>query len=214
MLDQTTSTTTPAVATPYCPANGWEELASRFKAHQRKTAEAVIAMGKIVHEAKHDLPADDFKRFVTDTRLQGSTERKYECIGQCANVFERHLNRLPATWTSLYELTKIDPVTLEEQLTQGLIWPQMTGKDIQDLLRKLGIKSSILNKKPKCPPEQTGYTLSIRFARTPKTEVISQLEQLITEFVKKHDVPADLSLSELLAGLMEQSTGTSEEVEA
>lgn len=206
MFDAHNPNETSAVGTVEAITPSWEDRATQFKAFQRKTAEAIVAMGKIVYEAKQDLFANDFKQFIAETELNGSTERKYECIGRCAPVFNQYLDRLPANWTSLYDLTKIDDlVVLEEVLVQDRVCPQMTGKDIKDLLVSLGLKSSILNKKPSPPskPVDAGYTLSIRFARTPSIEVVRKLEQLIKDFTEKNDLPADLSLSDLLSGLLQ-----------
>ena len=47
-----------------------------------------------------------------------------------------HWPNLPASWRTLYEISKHDPETVEDLLEAGKIKPEMTGKNVKDLFRK------------------------------------------------------------------------------
>jgi hypothetical protein len=161
-----------------------DHFVRRFNELTRKTAESIVSIGQLVLEAKHVLPATEYKRFTINVGINNSsTVRKYERIGDMGDIFAKNLELLPPSWTSLYELSKLSPKQLENELENGGVWSQMTGKDIRDLLLRNGIGE---------PCSSLNISMRIDFAAQPTGKTLAELERTIKDFLVGHELDAKI----------------------
>jgi len=194
-----------------------QKYVTEFNSLSQKTASAILEVSKLVLEIKTNLTKDEYKQFALEVRItNASTLRKYECIGQMYETFNSYLPLLPHTWTSVYALSKVNFVDLVTAFDSGKIHPQITGDEIKQLFpdAKSGPNSSNLNSDSNSEAEvggveaDTSYTLSIHFQNTPSSSVVNELQQLISSFLTAKQTQVELSLSEYLKAIVDQSQQT------
>lgn len=61
------------------------------------------------------------------------TIKKYVRIGESAERFKPYIDRLPNSWTTLYEITQLDSNTFDEAIENGTINIKMIGRDVKSL---------------------------------------------------------------------------------
>jgi hypothetical protein len=90
-----------------------------------------------------ELDKSDMKYFCFSVGLkrEGSTFRKFEQIGKHSETFWKYIDKLPDSYTVLYEITTLDPNRFEELMSNNQITSYVTLKDIKKLGNKLS-KSS------------------------------------------------------------------------
>jgi hypothetical protein len=111
----------------------------------RKTAVSIIGLAKTLVEAEKELNTDDFDIFCDQVGIKGkkATYTKLRTIGMSVSRFDPYLERLPNTWTTLYELAKIAPdqfARIAPDLT-----PFTTAKEIDEMLGDQVAKSNKKN---------------------------------------------------------------------
>jgi hypothetical protein len=67
----------------------------------------------------------------------GSTFRKFEQIGKHSEKFWKYIDKLPDSYTVLYEITTLDSDRFEELMINNQITSYVTLKDIKELGNKL-----------------------------------------------------------------------------
>jgi hypothetical protein len=110
------------------------QWATRIWAVWQKSVDNIIETGRLLHAAKadpkmqhgewgtmveSDLP---FNRHTAHKLMQIAGDKRLTNVSQ-----GKHL---PPSWTTLYELTKLDDDTLERKLRDGTIHPGMRRKDV------------------------------------------------------------------------------------
>lgn len=61
------------------------------------------------------------------------TIKKYVRIGESAERFRPYIDRLPNSWTTLYEITQLDSKTFDDAIGDGTINIKMIGRDVKTL---------------------------------------------------------------------------------
>lgn len=61
------------------------------------------------------------------------TIKKYVRIGESAERFRPYIDRLPNSWTTLYEITQLDSKTFDDAIDNGTINIKMIGRDVKTL---------------------------------------------------------------------------------
>ncbi len=61
------------------------------------------------------------------------TIKKYVRIGESAQRFRPYIDRLPNSWTTLYEITQLDGKTFDDAIDNGTINIKMIGRDVKTL---------------------------------------------------------------------------------
>lgn len=61
------------------------------------------------------------------------TIKKYVRIGESAERFRPYIDRLPNSWTTLYEITQLDGKTFDDAIDNGTINIKMIGRDVKTL---------------------------------------------------------------------------------
>ena len=122
-------------------AMGRKEHASRINEAWQKTVDGVVETGLRILDARHGPNAPEhgqFEKMLTeDLHFSAPTGRKLMAIASNKVLSNRtHVNALPASWGTLYELNVIanKGYDLEAGIQGGAIHPKMERKDVKALL--------------------------------------------------------------------------------
>jgi hypothetical protein len=105
---------------------------SEYVRFTKLAAEQVVRKCKVLAEAEMTLPPNDFAKFCEKTNLKqkSSTFRKYRKIGQEADRLLAVADRLPADWTTLYLLARLDRPEFDELVTSDALHADITASEL------------------------------------------------------------------------------------
>jgi len=114
-----------------------EQWADRICTQLGKSVESIIDVGRLLVKAKADLVHGEWLRMFNDSLVPFtiSTAQRLMKIAahpQLSNT--AHVQHLPPSWGTLYELTKVEPTRLKNAFRDGVITPDMPRKAVQDLV--------------------------------------------------------------------------------
>lgn len=158
-----------------------QQSATEFRGYARKTVEGSLEMGRIVYEAKTKLQGiGEFESFceLIGHQKRSSTIKKLKTIGERYETLKPIADRLPSNWTTLYQISRLDPEVIVEEVDKGSINNSVTGKDIKALLIEIGVTEE--------DPKEPTTDLQFRcvFKECPKDslpvlwEILQRLEDL------------------------------------
>ena len=111
-------------------------IESHIKNYQDSTKSAVentLSMCRSVFDiyTKHkskEISVFDLIYFCSTVEIEpkSPTFRKYKKIGECADMFEKYLDKLPSTFTVLHKITMLDPDLFEELINKSQINPSLS----------------------------------------------------------------------------------------
>lgn len=112
----------------------------------KKTVEATFDSAKRIAAYKAAIDDDTFKATMREWYGFTASHISYwSKISENAERFEKHIQILPASPRSLYELSAIEPVVFEELVSAGKIKPSLTVESIKELKASGGkIKTFLL----------------------------------------------------------------------
>lgn len=112
-----------------------DQLVAQYQGLAGQTAEGTVKLGLTILEAER-LGAQQLTAFCERVKLdrKGATYRKLRAIGQAADDFRPILNRLPSSWTTLYQLAKLPPYQLEQIAKDERFGPNTTAVQLQSIL--------------------------------------------------------------------------------
>jgi hypothetical protein len=126
--------------------------------------------------AAEDLGRRDRERFYADVKLdpKGSTVRKLMAIGQQLPRFQPYLNIIPNTWTTLYELARLEDEEFKMVVDSGVLHPLVTLREIDEVRGRPSTK----------PKQQFIFNVDLYKIGTPtrQAEFARRLEALVEEF--------------------------------
>ena len=104
----------------------------------KDAAATYVRKCQLVLEAEDELPPEAAQQFFDQIRLPRSsaTYRKVRKIGEASDRLLKIADRLPDSWTTLYQLAKIEPHVFDELVQNDVIHPGMTAADIQAATKK------------------------------------------------------------------------------
>jgi hypothetical protein len=104
-----------------------QEHANLINAGWRRTLESVLETGSRLKEAKQELDPADYRAMVDeDLLMAAATARKLRIIASNPVLSDRsHVNSLPASFTTLYELTQLKHDDLRALIEDGTINPKL-----------------------------------------------------------------------------------------
>jgi len=107
----------------------WKVFADLINTSWRKGAQSIIETSQYILDAKAELDRDVFDSLLK-LRLDcgDSVARKLLCIAKNP-VICAHVHKLPPSWSTIYELTKLKDDALKAALADGKIYPGMERKD-------------------------------------------------------------------------------------
>jgi len=161
------------------------EYASQFKIQARKTAEGVLEMAKVVYDAKQ-LSTLDFEAFCYEVGYasDSSTIRKLKSIGEKYQFLLARSKSLPASWTTLYQVSRLTAEVIEQKIDEGVINPQIDGKSLSKIL---GVeKPSEAKSVPKGTKCEMNFSVDIQYV--PSMQVKQRLKLLLEELEKSMKV--------------------------
>lgn len=125
----------------YVPAEALperERWVERIRIAMRKAVSGVIESGELLIEAQAALSPEDFRVLVHDRLgLAPSTVRKLKLIARHPVLADRSKwNALPASWTTLYRLSRIESAELHVALGKGWIVPDLPARQIPEVVRR------------------------------------------------------------------------------
>lgn len=117
-------------------ANFPEKMAKRFRSYARKTSESFLEMARVVEEMKRVTNKHDFDMFCSLIGFESDspTIRKFNVIGKNYHTLIAYTDKLPANWTTLYEIARIDPDVIEARIEEGVITPITTCAELKKLI--------------------------------------------------------------------------------
>lgn len=122
-----------AIIAPDVPAErdrtGW---ADAIGGAWRKSVEAIFETGRLIAEAKAALPHGEFGTMIeTELPFGARTAERLMAIAADPKLTNpTHVSVLPASWGTLYELTKLDEDTFKRRVSEGAIRPDMQRRDV------------------------------------------------------------------------------------
>jgi DUF3102 family protein len=117
--------------------SGAERWADRICSQLGKSVEAIIEVGRLLVKAKTELPHGEWKRmFDSDLVPFGirTAQRLMVIAGHPVISNATHASYLPASWMTLYNLSKVEPKRLNAAFKDGIITPDMPRKAVAALL--------------------------------------------------------------------------------
>lgn len=111
-----------------------QRYVSDYMMHYAACADAILCLAETCYEAKVKLTTPEFKQFTKEVRLDSSnsTLSKYLKIGSASVRLRKVEDRLPSTWTVLYNLACLDLNDFNKVMP--IISSDMTAKNIREVL--------------------------------------------------------------------------------
>lgn len=121
-----------------------DEFIEKYRNLTKGTVEHILQISECVRDIKFkeksgELNDYDMKYFCHSIGITegSSTFRKFMCISERVDVFRKYLDKLPDSYTVLYQITTLDPDKFEELMSNNLINSYVTLKDIKQLSGKV-----------------------------------------------------------------------------
>lgn len=123
-----------------------KELISKYQEDTKNAVQNILNMCKTVrlfHEKlkTKELTEADLNYFCATVALDknSSTYRKYLCIADKSDLFEQYLDRVPAAYTILYEITTLDSDQFELLIKSNQLNNLITLKDVKQITGKKSV---------------------------------------------------------------------------
>lgn len=123
------------------PRNTWSR--KRWAAHVREawrsTVESIFETGRRLIAAKADLAHGEWIALIErDLPFKRTTAFRLIAIAEDARLLDgAHGQHLPASWRTLYELTKLPDEVLDAKFADGTINPEIERPDVQLMLNRI-----------------------------------------------------------------------------
>jgi hypothetical protein len=146
----------------------------------RKTVEDIIATGRVFSQAKNDLTPDEYKDLMAEFGFERSIAARLRAIYHCLLGVDNYLqNRLPASVSTIYEMSKVGPELLEAKLRRGE-WSTTT------------TRADIVPRKPKPAKPKQKPSILIMASEEINQLLLDLKERLQEEFKRYPDRREDL----------------------
>jgi len=124
-----------------------DEYVRRYQQSTKNAIEGILNMGEAVYEIytkfkSKELSDSDLEYFCESVNLdsKGSTFRKYKSIGRNADKFRIYMDKLPSSFSVLYEMATLDAEDFERYVVKTSFSKEIT----LEHLKKMMNKSSVL----------------------------------------------------------------------
>lgn len=111
---------------------------TEFRSFFKKSVVDVLEMGRVVQRVKKTRPTqfDSFCKAI-GFASKSSSIKKLKRIGDKFDLLMKFAKSLPANWTSLYQITKLESERIDELIQSGAIHSQVRGAEIVALQKKI-----------------------------------------------------------------------------
>ena len=160
-------------------------LVEKYNTFARKTAEGVLEMGKVVCEAKK-LKESEFHKFCELVGMSGSssTVQKLLKIGEKYEFLIGHAKKIPANWTTVYELAKLTEAKIEELIDRGVISTSLIAADLNAALGKTPKAKSKTGAEPIPNGNYEDLGFRVQLKQKPDAATTKKIKSLIAELEK------------------------------
>jgi hypothetical protein len=158
------------------------QLVSRFHTFASKTVEGILEMGRVVYEASQ-LKKSEFARFceLVDLDRKESTVAKLKTIGEKYEFLLAHSSKLPANWTTVYEVARLTEEKISALIENGVIKTTLVAQELNDALGKARKPSTTkLGAASEFAPQE-GLGFRVRLSNTPDESTASRIRELVRE---------------------------------
>ena len=142
-----------------------DEYVRRYQQSTKNAIEGILNMGEAVYEIYtkfklKELSDDDLEYFCKSVNLdsKGSTFRKYKAIGRNAEKFRLYMDKLPSSFSVLYEMATLDPDDFEKYVVKCGFSKGITLEMFKKMLSK---SSAITRNKLLNPPTLMAKPLAL-----------------------------------------------------
>lgn len=105
------------------------QWASRIRAAWQGIGDAMLAIGRLLVQAKEELPHGEFGRMIEQELPFGpDTAQRLMVLARDPRI-TAHARQLPASWMTRFELTYLSDEEFEDGIAEGVINPRMERKD-------------------------------------------------------------------------------------
>jgi Protein of unknown function (DUF3102) len=117
-----------------------DDYAAKINTCWRQSVESIIEAGRILLQAKEDLPHGEFGRMINELLTFGprTAQKLMEIARHPVISNATHVTHLPASWSTLYALTELPEEAIEELITTHRIHPDLERSDVAEIQKELG----------------------------------------------------------------------------
>ena len=175
-----------------------DDLVREYNTFAKKSSENVLGLASTILKVDN-LGRRDREWFYAQVKLdpKGSTARKLRVIGQKLPKFQPYLKILPNTWTTLYELARLEDEDFKTVIDSGVLHPFVTLREIDEVRGRASAK-----------PKQefrVFVDLSKLGVRSRQVEFARRLKELVAVFDLELKAP---SHEEDLSSLIDEADDT------
>lgn len=136
-----------------------QKYSQQFLSFAKASTENTIAMCELLNRAKIEFKQKESnnknKAFNALCKTIGYTKgandptiKKFVRIGENAERFKPYIDRLPNSWTTLYEITQLEPELFDQAIENGAINIKMIGREVKSLKQTNKPETTSLAQKP------------------------------------------------------------------
>lgn len=178
------------------------QLAQDFKSYFVKTADNILEMARITTKANLELKGQRYKNFchLIGFETQSSTLRKLIKIGEKYELLKKNINSLPASWTTLYQISLISSDDIVKYVDGGLINPDLKSKELKSITDP-SLKSSTKSKTvPNRTVQKGGFEFKVVLSKQPSDKITQKIQKILNECenLDSAEVQVGSSLEEFL----------------
>lgn len=112
------------------------QYAERINAAWRQSVQGVIEAGRLLAQAKAELSADFYKQMIEQhLPFVRRTADRLIAISQDERI-ATHASLMPPSWTTMYELTRLDDEAFTARIDDGTINAEMERKDVAQAVKQ------------------------------------------------------------------------------
>jgi len=131
-----------------------DEYVRRYQKSTKNAIEGILNMGEAVYEIytkfkSKELSDSDLEYFCKSVNLdsKGSSFRKYKAIGRNADKFRLYMDKLPSSFSVLYEMATLDADDFERYVVRTSFSKEITLEHLKKMINKSSVlaKNKLLN---------------------------------------------------------------------
>ena len=131
-----------------------DEYVRRYQQSTKNAIEGILNMGEAVYEIytkfkSTELSDSDLEYFCKSVNLdsKGSSFRKYKAIGRNADKFRLYMDKLPSSFSVLYEMATLDADDFERYVVRTSFSKEITLEHLKKMMNKSSVlaKNKLLN---------------------------------------------------------------------
>ena len=163
------------------------DYVNQYRHYAKKTVESVILLGKTICDAEKFLKKAEFDEFCVQigSGPKDSTFRKLREIGKMDYRFNEHLDILPNSWTTLYQLAKLEDNQFSNLIEKNVLHKDVTSKEIKEVL-------DVKKEKEKA----NKVTLKLEYVATNSASMF-QMEQEMDKIAKRYGIQVKIENNDL-----------------